>query len=144
MVSTLIHSQACAERECVCVSMADYPPRLENRELPARAATQDIHQCKYRLAREVIYQHLKIQVQARFPDLLVRRFTSVAAREFKEYVQTYSVYFVMCHNGVLQGKEELLDETLLMICNMMALGLDVAVMNEIEWRDSKVCVLFFN
>ncbi|EAW09285.1 putative DEAD/DEAH box helicase [Aspergillus clavatus NRRL 1] len=110
----------------------------ENRELPACAATQDIHQCKYRLAREVIYQHLKIQVQARFPDLLVRRFTSVAAREFKEYVQTYSVYFVMCHNGVLQGKEELLDETLLMICNMMALGLDVAVMNEIEWRDSKI------
>jgi oligoribonuclease (3'-5' exoribonuclease) len=62
--------------------------------------------------------------------------------EFHQYVETYSVYFVMCHNGVLQDRRRLIDDTLRVIGNMMTLGLDVAIINEIEWRDSKVCVFF--
>lgn len=109
----------------------------ENQGISTQAAS-NIDRSKYQLAREIIYQHLKVHIQDQYPDLQVHRFPSMRSPEFHQHVQTYSVYFVMCHNGVLQNRRRLIDDTLRVICNMMTLGLDVAIINEIEWRDTKV------
>lgn len=54
-------------------------------------------------------------------------------------MQTYSVYFAMCHNGALRRQDVPTVEAMLrVIYDMMASGLDVAVINDIEWRDIKV------
>ncbi|KAH1556918.1 hypothetical protein KXX57_008818 [Aspergillus fumigatus] len=109
----------------------------ENQGISTQAAS-NIDRSKYQLAREIIYQHLKVHIQDQYPDLQVHRFPSMRSPEFHQHVQTYSVYFVMCHNGVLQNRRRLIDDTLRVICNMMTLGLDVAIINEIEWRDTKI------
>ncbi|KAF7156431.1 hypothetical protein CNMCM5623_010101 [Aspergillus felis] len=109
----------------------------ENRGISTKAAS-NINRSKYQLAREIIYQHLRMHIQDQYPNLQVHRFTSMRSPEFHHYVQMYSVYFVMCHNGVLQDRRRLIDDTLRVIGNMMTLGLDVAIINEIEWRDSKI------
>ncbi|GFG16677.1 uncharacterized helicase C694.02 [Aspergillus udagawae] len=109
----------------------------ENQGISTKAAS-NTNRSKYQLAREIIYQHLKMHTQDQYPDLQVLRFSSMRSPEFHQYVETYSVYFVMCRNGVLQDRRRLIDDTLHVIGNMMTLGLDVAIINEIEWHDSKI------
>lgn len=113
---------------------------LENRDLPSLAASKDIYRSKYNLAREVIYQHLKTYLQKVNPDIQVHQFPAADSPEFQQHIQTYSVYFAMCHNGALRRQNVPSVEPMLkVIANIMASGLDVAVINEIEWRDIKVC-----
>ncbi|OJJ34147.1 hypothetical protein ASPWEDRAFT_112958 [Aspergillus wentii DTO 134E9] len=111
----------------------------ENRDIASSTAHKDLYRSKYSLAREIIVQHLK-HVQEKHPEIKVNRFSSAYSTEFRNYVQMYNVYFVMCHNGALRERKEatFVEASLRVICNMMALGLDVAIMNEIEWSDSKV------
>lgn len=73
------------------------------------------------------------------PDVQVHQFPAVDSQEFQQHIRTYSVYFAMCHNGALRRHNVPSVEPMLkVIANIMDLGLDVAVINEIEWRDIKV------
>ncbi|ODM18496.1 hypothetical protein SI65_06367 [Aspergillus cristatus] len=111
----------------------------ENRDLASLAASKDVYRSKYKLAREVIYQHLKTYLQKGYPDIQVHQFPAVNSPDFQQHIQTYSVYFAMCHNGALRRKNVPSVEPMLkVIANIMDTGLDVAVINEIEWRDIKV------
>lgn len=56
----------------------------------------------------------------------------------------------MCHNGALRRKDSSSPEDasrrtvqacLFVIKQVLSLGLDIALNNEIEWRDSKVCFI---
>ena len=110
----------------------------ENREIPTRAAS-DFCRSRYALGREVILQHLRTYLQGKQPEIQVLQFPAVKSPEFQAHVQAHSVYFVMCHNGALR-KSNIRDvrSMLYVIHNVVALGLDVAIINEIEWRDIKV------
>lgn len=108
-----------------------------------RAASKNIYRSKYGLAREIIYQHLSTHLQARYPEIQVVQFPAIRSPEFQSHIQAHNVYFVMCHNGALmRAKVPTVESMLYAIHDVMACGLDVAVINEIEWRDIKVCLLF--
>lgn len=116
----------------------------ENSEISHYAASKDIYRSKYALAREVIYQHLAAHLHKKNTDIQVCRFPAVNSPEFQSHVQTYSVYFAMCHNGALRRQNAQTAESMLHVLQrVMASGLDVAIINEIEWRDSKVSSLLF-
>ena len=122
---------------CSCLTFS-----LENSELIACAASNEKHASKYKLAREVIIRHLKSNLKKSHPDIDVRSFTSINSVEFDEYLRIVNVYFVMCHNGTLvanRGNPKMLSEScLLLIKGFMDRRYNVALINEIEWRDSKV------
>lgn len=49
----------------------------------------------------------------------------------------------MCHNGALRRDNvPAVESVLYVLQKVMAFGLDVAIINEIEWRDTKVSSLF--
>jgi hypothetical protein len=116
---------------------------LENCELVACAASNKKHASKYKLAREVIIRHLKSNLKKSHPDIDVRSFTSIHSVEFEDYLRTVNVYFVMCHNGAFAAKGGNLESSsseswLLLVKGFMNHRYNVALINEIEWRDSKV------
>lgn len=114
----------------------------ENREITTRAAS-DICRSRYALAREVIFQHLRTYLQGKHPEIQVLQFPAVKSPEFQTHAQAHNVYFVMCHNGALRKSSAPDVRSMLhVIHNVMVLGLDVAIINEIEWRDIKVCYSF--
>lgn len=114
----------------------------ENREITTRIAS-DICRSRYALAREVIFQHLRTHLQGKHPEIQVFQFPAVKSPEFQAHIQAHNVYFVTCHNGALQKSSSPDVRSMLhVIHNVMVLGLDVAIINEIEWRDIKVCYSF--
>lgn len=51
----------------------------------------------------------------------------------------------MCHNGALRRQDAQTAESMLHVLQrIMASGLDIAIINEIEWRDTKVSSLLFH
>lgn len=119
--------------------MTNCAPLPENREITTRAASE-IYRSRYALAREVIFQHLRTHLQGKHPEIQVLQFPAVESPEFQTHVQAHNVYFVMCHNGALRRSNAPdVRSMLYVIYNVMVLGLDVAIINEIEWRDIKVC-----
>lgn len=114
----------------------------ENSELVACAASNKKHASKYKLAREVIIRHLKTNLGKSHPHIDVRSFPSIHSVEFEDYLRTVNVYFVMCHNGALAAKggnlESSSESWLLLVKGFMNHRYNVALINEIEWRDSKI------
>jgi hypothetical protein len=101
-------------------------------------------------------------VQDKFPELVVKTFDSIGSPEFEEHLRSVGVYFVMCHNGVVHADDGDDDEDedeagsgdeidpdaaeaqrkwLLVIRELMSYDFNVAMINEIEWRDTKVCYI---
>lgn len=107
---------------------------------------------KYSLARDIIYHHLENSVQNQFPELVVKTFESISSPEFQEHIHSVGVYFAMCHNGVVRNEDsdgsDDEDEAkeaeitqgkwLRVIQQFMSYDFNVAMINEIEWRDTKV------
>ncbi|PYI24449.1 DEAD/DEAH box helicase [Aspergillus violaceofuscus CBS 115571] len=54
---------------------------------------------KYRLAREVIVQHLIRHVPAIIPSMHIRCFGTYDCKEFNDYLVASHAYFIMCHDG---------------------------------------------
>ncbi|PYI36136.1 P-loop containing nucleoside triphosphate hydrolase protein [Aspergillus indologenus CBS 114.80] len=53
---------------------------------------------KYRLAREVILQHLIRHVPAMIPSMQIRCFETYDCKEFNDYLVATHAYFIMCHD----------------------------------------------
>ncbi|KAK2760350.1 putative ATP-dependent RNA helicase ddx60 [Arachnomyces sp. PD_36] len=121
----------------------------ENRNLSTPSFTEERSREKYRLARDIIYHHLENSVQNQFPELVVKTFESISSQEFHDHLRSVGVYFVMCHNGVLQNidpddvddakaAKALQRKWYHVIKQFMSFNFNVATINEIEWRDTKV------
>ncbi|WEW57644.1 DEAD-box helicase superfamily protein [Emydomyces testavorans] len=108
------------------------------RDIVKGPATSDHYRSKYALARQVLILHLQRNLQKKYPDISVCQFQSISSPDFRHYLQTNNAYFVMCHNGALTKATKPLNACLAMIRRILSLGLDVAVINEIEWRDNKI------
>ena len=115
---------------------------------------------KYLLARAVIQRHLSVNLQKSYPTLGIYSFASEQDAGFAEYLKATGVYFVMCHDGAspapqstsmsLLGASE--DEQAkvdtqessrkvafrMMICWLIKQGYNVALINGLEWADTKV------
>ena len=115
---------------------------------------------KYLLARAAIQRHLSINLQGTHPNLRVYSFATEQDDSFREYLKTSGVYFVMCHDGANplplstdklspgateQDQAEIeAHETSRrivfrrMICWLIHESYNVALINGLEWADTKV------
>ncbi|KAF2826826.1 P-loop containing nucleoside triphosphate hydrolase protein [Ophiobolus disseminans] len=107
---------------------------------------------KYLLARAAIIRHLQVNLEESHPDIEVQRFPSTSSDTFAEYLRTTDIYFVLCHDGASVSdlrKED--EETSLterqeaykvsfrtLIYSLMQRGYNTALMNGLEWQDTKV------
>jgi len=118
---------------------------------------------KYLLARSAIIRHLQVNLDEVHPDIQVHRFSSTSSEDFSEYLRTTDIYFVLCHDGA-SGKDlrkrAILDKNLnvlhreekeqterqksykawyrTLIYGLMKRGYSTALINGLEWRDTKV------
>lgn len=99
---------------------------------------------KFQLARSVLIKHLGRSV----PELIdgakpqVLEFESPDALEFQAYIQTRAIHFFLCHEGSNRDEVDTL-RLLGLIHNLVAKRKNVAVINSIEFKSSKVRVLKF-
>lgn len=119
---------------------------LENAELCIPSGSHAKHRSRYLLARSAIKRHLTIHLPSALPTIIVNTFSSVDSPEFNEYLQASPIHFVMTHDGANKkqktkaSKANRCTKILLraMIWHFNARNLNVALINQIEFRDSKV------
>ncbi|KAF4635469.1 hypothetical protein G7Y89_g2618 [Cudoniella acicularis] len=105
------------------------------------------HRSRYLLARAVIKRHLALRLPLSHSDVVINDFPSLESETFKEYLDITPIHFVMVHDGssraakaTLDSPDEKLAKILLrgMIWYWNSHRLNVALINQIEFRDSKV------
>lgn len=119
-----------------------------------------IHRPKYLLARAAIQRHLSVNLRESHPSLEIHSFASEQDTAFREYLTATGVYFVMCHDGanpvplatdpsLIRANEEEQAEFnaqetsrkvafRTMICWLISESYNVALINGLEWADTKV------
>ncbi|KAG0652619.1 putative helicase [Hyphodiscus hymeniophilus] len=118
----------------------------ENAELCIPPGSLPKHRCRYLLARAAIKSHLTIHLPEALPSVAVNSFPSLESAEFKDYLHVSPVHFVMAHDGANKNTDTVISESdkcakvLLrgMIWYFNIHKLNVALINQIEFRDSKV------
>ena len=122
--------------------------------------TSSINRSKYLLARAIVYRHLQASLPRSHPSIELHHFDSIYEAAFTEYLRSTGVYFVMCHDGAKleslslpdtdgdmieqlverSEDEESTTKFLLrsMICFLLDEGYNVALMNGLDWQDTKV------
>ncbi len=115
---------------------------------------------KYTLARAAIIRHLSVHLPKSQPSIELHVFRSYFDPRFQQYLHASGVYFVMCHDGanpVPASQDHLIlakseaertqiehEETSrklalrTMICWLIRQGYNVALINGLEWADTKV------
>ena len=135
------------------VSLFPYPTsnvflrnHLENAELCIPPGSPAKHRSRYLLARSAIKRHLTFHLPSALPGVLVNTFPSLQSEEAKEYLHVSPIHFVMAHDGANKKIETTTTDSdkcakiLLrsMIWYFNTHKLNVALINQIEFRDSKV------
>ena len=118
---------------------------------------------KYLLARAAIIRHLKVNLPDVVPEIEINTFPSVSSDAFAEYLQATDIYFVLCHDGasftdirkrlilqkdldslqsedrdVQERQQEYKTSFRSFIYSMMQRGYSAALVNGLEWADTKV------
>lgn len=121
--------------------------------------TTPANQSKYLLARSVLLRHLRRNLPHSHPTIHVHSFESALGLDFSEYLMVSGAYFMLCHDGAdptLPSGEpsETPDGTIQLhrgnrsskkvafrslIYLMINRGYNVALINGLEWMDTKVC-----
>jgi len=119
---------------------------LENAELCIPPGSPAEHRSRYLLARAVIKRHLTVHLPSMLPSVIVNSFYSLESRKFKGYLHDSPIHFVMAHDGA--SKKPNCTTTRSDKCSKILLRgviwyfntqkLNVALINQIEFRDSKV------
>jgi hypothetical protein len=131
---------------------------LENAELCIPPGTAGAHRSRYLLVRSIIKRHLAIHLPDAHPNLQVNVFPTLKSPEFQDYLRLCPIHFVMAHDGSPKSitsapgvlpldadtqpadDDEKWTKILLrgMIRSFNVHRLNVALINRIEFRDSKV------
>ena len=138
---------------------------IDNAELCVPSAFSSlISKSRYLLARSAIKQHLLSHLTSSHPNIEVLSFFTYRVPAFQKYLESAGVYFVMCHDGshpafeltddndtgdedtdheedgkvTNMAEDRPADAFRAMILWFAVLGFNVALVNEVEWRDSKV------
>ncbi|KAF2497209.1 DEAD/DEAH box helicase-like protein [Lophium mytilinum] len=135
----------------------------QNRELCIPPGCSESSREKFLLARATIIRHLLVNLKETCPDIEVHLFDSFHGDDFSEYLEATDLYFVLCHDGASpfvtkqkalrsahKIKDHVKDEsddiehvhskTMLrsMIFWFIKKGYNAALVNGLEWRDTKV------
>lgn len=111
---------------------------------------------KYYLARAVIMRHLEVNLRKSHPVIQVKRFATLESEEFQKYLQATSPYFVMMHDGAqaIDRRSKFISQDAgdaqpganrvqlrKGILWFIVKGYNVALVNGLEWRDTKVMTM---
>ncbi|KAB8290208.1 hypothetical protein EYC80_011077 [Monilinia laxa] len=115
----------------------------ENRQLCVPPGVNSSHRGRYLFARTAIRQHLHHRLPLSHPDIVVNTFPSLESEEFSNYFHVTPIHFVMSHDGAATTKnprssKEAKNILRGMIWSFNSIGFNVALINRIEFRDSKV------
>jgi len=132
----------------------------EHAELCIPRGTKPTDRAKYLLARSVIQRHLRVNLAESHPALAIHCFQSVQDAAFQNYLSNTGVYFVMCHDGanpvplMADLDHEAKDNSehsgieaqetsrkikfRAMISILIQKGYNVALINGLDWQDTKV------
>ena len=125
---------------------------VENEDLcvpPRNFAMKDL----YLLARSVIIRHLVCHLPETHPEVEVHSFNSINDSAFTNYLETSAIYFVMCHDGAYAPVESKSKHPITRtkdgrwqrialrktIQHFIIKGFNVALVNGLEVKDTKVC-----
>jgi len=110
----------------------------ENKQLclPDKVAAENLP--KYMLARAAIIRHLQTHTPG---TTSIKRFDSTNSEEFNEYLATTAVYFGMMHDGSAPFTQHNRVLFRTMILSFISRGYNVALVNGLEWRDTKVMTM---
>ena len=133
----------------------------ENLCVPRNTSTPN--KPKYLLARAAIIRHLQANLGKSNSSIKIHGFASVHGQDFLDFLEVSGVYFVMSHDGANQvlisndstiqdlsdeakddvEKKELSRRTSFrtMICFLISQGYNIALINGLEWQDTKVSIL---
>ncbi|CAK4000049.1 P-loop containing nucleoside triphosphate hydrolase [Lecanosticta acicola] len=126
-----------------------------NAHLCIPSTAQKANDSKYLLARAALIRHLQSNLKAH-PQIAIRQFPSWSSPDFLQYLHTTSPYFLMAHDGALpvdrRSKHVVNDTDTMqqpasraplrrMILSFIARGFNVALVNGLEWRDTKVMTM---
>lgn len=109
--------------------------------------TSDAKAHLYLLARSITIRHLKAHLPRSHLPIGLQTFQSVYDARFDTYLETSGAYFFLCHDGAssaidhrLQKKHTFSTKVLYrsMIYSLMKRGYNVALINGLEWMDTKV------
>lgn len=123
--------------------------------------TTAANRSKYLLARSVLLRHLRRYLPRSHPTIHVHTFNSAVSSDFREYLMLSGAYFMLCHDGASPisssgASSEISDDIIQadigntssnrvkkaffrsLICLMIDRGYNVALINGLEWRDTKV------
>ena len=127
----------------------------ENKILSVPPNASAIEQQKYLLARAAIIRHLENNLMIDSADDMIYQFPSVLSPEFRAFLQNQGMYFIMCHDGADSSlkrngstetpKSESLQDHVIanrtIISFFMRQGYNVALVNGLEWQDTKVMTM---
>lgn len=116
---------------------------------------------KYLLARSVLLRHLRQHLPQSHPTIHVHTFDSAVGPDFKDFLTMSGAYFMLCHDGASpissSGRSSESSDSNIplskgdrssrrvkralfrsLICLMINRGYNVALINGLEWMDTKV------
>ncbi|KAK3724839.1 hypothetical protein LTR37_000887 [Vermiconidia calcicola] len=111
---------------------------------------------KYLLARAAIIRHLQMYLPTPETTITIHDFPSYTSPDFTDYLTLHSPYFVMAHDGADAGsrkakhlKEDQISKSGIgsraalreMVLFFIERGFNVALVNGLEWRDTKVMAM---
>lgn len=108
---------------------------------------------KYRLTRAAIVRHLVINLAIAFPEIQISSFPSMHDKAFTSYLHKSGMYFIMAHDAAVPmhdvDRNALKKKTLQhyqttlrrMIISFIKDGFNIALINGLEWRDTKVMTM---
>ncbi|KAJ9659231.1 hypothetical protein H2198_003235 [Neophaeococcomyces mojaviensis] len=125
-----------------------------NKDLCVPEAVSIPHRSKYLLVRAAIIRHLRVNLPKTLHNIKIDVFASWSSPEFTEYLDNISPYFLMAHDGAhstsINAKHLAEDSPALspnqvrlrgMILSLAARGYNIALLNELEWHDTKVMTM---
>ncbi|KAF2770464.1 P-loop containing nucleoside triphosphate hydrolase protein [Teratosphaeria nubilosa] len=126
-----------------------------NRHLCVPPGTESQNASKYYFARAAIIRHLQVNLPVPKSGIEVRTFSSYGSDEFEKYNAATGPYFLMMNDGATaekrKGKHVETEKPLAvtaeaiqlrtMILYFVARGYNIALVNGLEWRDSKIMTM---
>ncbi|KAK5112755.1 hypothetical protein LTR62_003853 [Meristemomyces frigidus] len=127
-----------------------------NRTLCMPPTASEADKAKFLLTRMALIQHLALSLPKSHPEVVVKSFESYAAEPFNKYLALTGPYFLMMHDGAYPVEQKTKKSPLLtaeaapksqrvalrrMILQFIGRGYNIALMNGLEWRDTKVMTI---
>jgi len=125
-----------------------------NRGLCTPPTSDPAHASKYLLARAAIIKHLQANLPQSHPGIAVHVFQDYRSEDFAQYLRVAGPYFLMMHDGAHpldkkgkqvtgQDDDQASQKVSLrcMILSFISRGYNVALINGLEWRDTKVMTM---